>query len=269
MTIRECTSQTARALRTYSDAPNLDADRIVLHVLGRRDPSYLIAHATNALSQTQKQEIMRMANQRKTGMPLAYVVGEADFYGRTFMVTPDVLVPRPDTETLIETALDFIHKNFLDKQEIMIADIGTGSGCIAITLALELSSRLSVVHCKFVATDISAAALATAKQNAKNHGVLEKIEFIQGDMLDAIKNRYVDLIVSNPPYIPTAELDAIYCAPKPYLPHSKDNPWNNGLIFEPRIALDGGIDGQTFVDQIKASKIPAIIETTGGIVQTL
>lgn len=269
MTIQELIQSAANALRGYSDAPRLDADRIVLHILGQREPSYLIAHTLDELSAQQIQTINQMGSQRKIGMPLAYILGEADFYGRMFIVTPDVLIPRPDTEALIEKALEYIQTNLADKKEITIADIGTGSGIIAITLAHELSSKLSVLSCKFIATDISPTALAIAKQNAEKHSVLEKVEFIQGNMLEPIKNRHVDLIVSNPPYIRTAELDAINYAPKPYIPNSKETPWNTGLLFEPRIALDGGQDGQKFVNQIKQSSIPAIIETTGGDIITL
>lgn len=266
MTIQELTQSIANTLREYSDAPQIDADRIVLHVVGQREPSYLIAHALDELSDTQLKEINQMTTQRLTGMPLAYILGEADFYGRTFIIAPDVLIPRPNTETLIEKALEYIQNNFADKKEITIADVGTGSGIIAITLALELSSTLSAVRCKLLATDISEAALAIAKQNAQKHGILKKIEFIKGDMLQPIKNHHVDFIVSNPPYIRTAELDAIKHVPMPYPHNSNAKRWNLGLLFEPRIALDGGIDGQKFVDQIKQSNIPAIIETTGGYI---
>ncbi len=281
MTISEIIRSTANTLREHSDAPQLDADRIVLHVLDQREPSYLIVHSSDTISSHDVQEITRMADQRKTSMPLAYILGAVDFYERTFIVTPSVLIPRPDTEILIEKALEYIKNNFPEKKEITIADICTGSGIIAITLALELEKLTKAlpasrqvqanetVRYRFIATDISPAALAIAKENAKQHKVLEKIEFIQGDMFgpfdfDQGKPHKIDLIVSNPPYIPTSELDAIYCVQKPNPHNSKETPWNEGLLFEPRIALDGGPDGQKFVDQIKKSGIPAIIETTGG-----
>ncbi|MDA1169034.1 MAG: peptide chain release factor N(5)-glutamine methyltransferase [bacterium] len=240
-------------LSNHSDAPHLDAERLLLHALKQREPSYLLAHSDALLTEQQISEITRMQDARKTGMPLAYILGEADFYGRTFMVTPDVLIPRPDTEVIIEKALEYIKKNFKHKKEIVIADIGTGSGCIAITLALELNKLTKLVKLTQLATDISQKALDIAKQNAVKHGVLDNIEFLQGDMLEPIKDKHVDLIVSNPPYLPAEAL-----AKAGYTLETR------GLQFEPQTALDGGPDGLQFVNQIKASKIPAIIETIGG-----
>ncbi len=252
-------------LTNFSDAPRLDAERIILHTLNQREPSYLITHATDVLSDEQRSEIQRMADERKTGKPLAYILGEADFYGRTFMITPDVLIPRPDTEALIEKALEYIQNNFADKKEIVIADICTGSGIIAITLALELPEAI------LIATDISPAALEIAKKNAEKYNLLDTIEFLAGDMLSPIKNRHVDLIVSNPPYVPSAELSALATHPLS-LPLTQGGEITRGLLFEPRIALDGGQDGQKFVERIKKESnppfrragIPAIVETTGG-----
>jgi release factor glutamine methyltransferase len=108
MTIQDLQKNIADTLRTYSDAPELDAQRIILHVLEKRDASYLISHAEETLTVEQEKNILSMTNIRKTGMPLAYILGEADFYGRTFIVNKDVLVPRPDTELLIEKALEYI-----------------------------------------------------------------------------------------------------------------------------------------------------------------
>jgi len=255
----------------------------MLHVVKQRDASYLLSHAEDVLPNEQQQEILDMTKQRLTGMPLAYILGEADFYGRTFIVTPDVLIPRPDTEVLIEKALDYIKINFQNKKEIYIADICTGSGIIAITIALELERtyNLPSTTYRLIATDISPTALAVAKQNAKKHGVADKIEFIQGDLLNPIKNRKIDLIVSNPPYVPSAELTSRL--PSPYEGEGEDevsangpnqpspppsSPESRGLLFEPRIALDGGEDGLQFVRQIqeyaKKYNIPSFIETVGG-----
>ncbi len=255
MTIHEAQQSIAASLRTISDAPNLDADRILLHALNKQDASYLIAHSNEIISEQNLQTIVDMVEKRKTGMPLAYILGHADFYGRTFIVTPDVLVPRPDTENLIAIALEFIKNNFDTTQEIFIADICTGSGIIAITLALELPDA------RLIATDISPAALEIAQQNAEKHGVLNRIEFLQGDMLSPILHKNIDLIVSNPPYLPA---EALAKAGRSVDTH--------GLLFEPRIALDGGEDGLQFVNQIKeystANNIPAIIETVGGEIIT-
>ena len=298
----------------HSDAPGLDANRIILHVLAQRDASYLLAHGEEIISEQDAQKILEMAEARKTGMPLAYVLGEADFFGRTFAVTQDVLIPRPDTEALIEKALEYIkvrhaglrpgihvdsgsRAGMTEKKEIVIADLCTGSGIIAITLALELQdSAYNLQHTTYdiVATDISDKALAVAKQNAKQHGVADRIEFLQGDMLEPIKNKKIDLLVSNPPYVPSEELASIYLSlhrerteervsdrandetliPSFSLSREKvpTTQETRGLLFEPQIALDGGEDGLKFVNQIKEyaqkNNTLAIIETVGGKIAT-
>ena len=255
MTIFQLQQTIAASLRNTSDAPELDAQRILLHVLKKEDVSYLLAHSDEIISDQNLETIRDMAEKRKTGMPLAYILGHADFYGRTFTVTPDVLVPRPDTEAVIDKALEYITHNFNTKKELVIADICTGSGIIAITLALELP------HVHIIATDISPTALAIAKQNAEKHGVLDRIEFLQGDLLFPILNKKIDLIASNPPYVPSQELKT-----------AKNSQDTHGLLFEPKIALDGGEDGLKFVNQIKeysqTNNIPAIIETVGGEIIT-
>lgn len=252
MTIKEIVQSTTDALYSYSDAPDLDAQRIILAALGEREPAYLIAHSDMTPDASQLQETSRMQNLRIQGMPLAYILREADFYGRTFVVTPDVLIPRPDTENLVAKALSVI-PDLQAKlgRPLVIADVCTGSGCIAITLALEIPEH------RYIASDISPAALAVAKQNAEQHGVTDRIEFIEGDMLSPLQGIAADLIVSNPPYVPTSELSK-----------AGNSQETRGLLFEPRIALDGGVDGQAFVDKIKESNIPAIIETTGGGIVT-
>lgn len=253
MTIAEIVRDTTNTLRPHSDAPQLDAERITLSALGQRESTYLITHSKDPVSTQQAEEIARMQNLRITGMPLAYILGEADFYGRTFLVTPDVLIPRPDTEALIERAREIIPKLSASlHRPLAIADVCTGSGCIAITMALEFPEHT------FIATDISPAALAIAKQNAKKHGAEDRITFLQGDMLEPLQDKQVDLILSNPPYIPTEEVS-----------QAADTIETRGLLFEPHIALDGGVDGQTFVDAIKESNIPAIVETTGGTIRII
>ena len=278
-TLQKTLTTITNNLHDFSDAPELDAQRIILHALEQREPSYLLAHSDIQLTPEQLAETTRMQNLRKTGMPLAYILGESDFYGRTFIVTPDVLIPRSDTELLVKKALEYIRArhpgpragihvdlsgfrvptsltSFAGRSKpgmtLTIADIGTGSGCIIITLALELYNLPATTY-RLIATDISPAALAIAKQNAAKHGVLDKIAFLQGDMLKPITNRHVDLIVSNPPYLPAEALAKAGCAPETL-----------GLKFEPQSALDGGVDGLDFVRQIQASGIPAIIETIGG-----
>lgn len=242
MQISKNLKQAERQLLNVSDAPHLDAERLLMQVLKLKESSWLYSHGEEELDQKSQEKFEKLVQERATGKPLAYILGEWEFYGRPFYVTPDVLVPRPETENLVAAALKII------KPGMTIADIGTGSGIIAITLTLDMRDRVTML-----ATDISEKSLEVAKKNAARHGVLDQIEFLQGDVLTPLKNCKIDLIVSNPPYIPTTEFDQ-------FTPEG----WKQGLKFEPRLALDGGPDGQKFVRQIQESGIPAIIETTGG-----
>lgn len=259
MTIQHLLLDAERQLATTSDAPSLDASCLLLHVTHQPDTSWLHAHAHEPLTSTEQHHFAVLVARRRTGEPLAYILGTAEFYGRSFQVTPDVLVPRPATEEVIDTALQLIptlpHPS---TRPFTIADIGTGSGCIAITLALELSSRAETYH--LLATDISPAALAVARRNAEHHHAAAYITFLHGSLLEPLANRPIDLIVSNPPYIPSAEL--------PSHP-STARPETRGLTFEPRQALDGGPDGQQFIAAITASGIPAVLEVTGGVIVTV
>ena len=239
-------------LKQASDAPDIDAQRLLLHALKKADTSWLYAHNEERPTEQERKYFEQCIDRRSKGEPLAYILGSAEFYGRAFIVTPDVLIPRPETEELIRTALAYIQKHRTEQPGLVIADIGTGSGCIAITLACELQDP----RIRIIATDISPTALTIAKRNADNHNVTEFITFTQQDMLEKLPSNSLNLIVSNPPYVPSAELN---------------NPPTNetrGLAFEPRIALDGGVDGNTYIQEIIKSKIPAIIEGLHGNITT-
>ncbi|PIT98330.1 MAG: hypothetical protein COT71_01305 [Candidatus Andersenbacteria bacterium CG10_big_fil_rev_8_21_14_0_10_54_11] len=253
MIVDKALREARSVLRFDSDAPSLDAERLVLHAMGRREPSWLAAHGDEQLPDAAAAHLASLVRRRQTGEPLAYILNEWEFYGRRFFIDEQVLVPRPDTEMLVERALEYVLRQ---ARPLIIADIGTGSGCVVITLALELATVISLPA--FIATDISPATLSVAKRNAKKFRVLDKIEFIQSNMLDFLKGRktMVDLIVSNPPYVTSQELA-----------QAGQTPDTIGLTFEPKVALDGGSDGQNFIRQIAVSGIPAFVEVTGGRVQ--
>lgn len=252
MTISEARQASAKLLNPYSDAPDIDAQWLLLMVLGLQETSYLLAHSDQELSNIEYETFMRLVEERITGKPLAYILGWAEFYGRRFVVNEHVLVPRPTTEDLVAQALPLV-KTLSEKlgSPVVVADIGTGSGCIAITLALESPSIE-----KIYATDISPKALAVALKNAQAHEVENKIEFLTGGVLLPFADKKIDFIVSNPPYVPTYELEN---------PATKET---RGLSFEPQQALDGGADGLAYVKQIVASGIPAVVETVGGAIKT-
>jgi release factor glutamine methyltransferase len=158
-----------------------------------------------------------LVTRRERREPMAYILGRREFWGLDFEVTPDVLVPRPETETLVEEALARARGG----ERMRLADVGTGSGCLAITLACRLP------RARAVATDVSAAALQVARRNATRHGVLDRVRFVQADLLSGLHGPF-ELIVSNPPYIPTAALRDLQ-------PEVRN--------YEPAGALAGGPDG--------------------------
>jgi len=172
------------------------------------------------IGEAQRARVETLVAQRGSGLPVAYLVGSAWFYGRPFEVTRDVLVPRPETEHLIEAALDDLRAE--KKSDAIVVDVGTGSGAIAISLACELPEL------RVIATDISEAALAVARRNAALLGVAERCTFLHGDLLAPLDGRVrADCIIANLPYVPSADVPA---APNP-------------VAFEPLIAVDGGPDG--------------------------
>src|SRR6266852_6027300 len=165
----------------------LAAELLLLHVLGR-DRTWLYAHPEEQVSSADAERFFALLARRAEGEPTQHLTGKQDFWGLEFEVTPDVLIPRPETEHVIEVALDRLavrelragRKQTLTGEGLQIADIGTGSGCIAIALAKELPGIT------IYATDISSAALAVAKRNAARHAVADRIHFLESDLLDAL-----------------------------------------------------------------------------------
>ena len=176
-------------LEDISDTAVLDAEVLLCHVI-KKTRSHLRAWPEKTLSLEQYDQFQRLLNQRLLGQPIAYIIGKKEFWSRDFKVSPNVLIPRPDTELLIELSLDLI-KNKVNPQLI---DLGTGSGNIAITLAAERPDS------DIMATDISNQALKIANHNAKTHQI-KNIHFIQSDWFDNVSKAEFDLVISNPPYI--------------------------------------------------------------------
>jgi release factor glutamine methyltransferase len=203
--------------------PRLDAEVLLMHAC-RLTRSQLIASLNDGVSQKEALHYRELIARRKKREPVAYLVGEKEFWSRSFLVNPDVLVPRPETEHLIETMLNHFPAT---EDEYCFCDIGTGSGCIAITLACEFP------HARIIGTDISMAALKVARKNAERHGVLERICFQKADMLTGINDRTprLDAIIANPPYVSIDEYPGL--APE--------------LRFEPRQALTDKDDGLKYL----------------------
>jgi release factor glutamine methyltransferase len=186
----------------------LAAELLLMHTLGR-DRAWLYAHPEHELDVATREQYFSLIARRASGVPTQHLTGHQEFWGLDFEVTPDVLIPRPETEHVIEVALERLGVGTdadspRRKEEFRIADVGTGSGCIAIALAHELSAA------QIVATDISATALEVARRNASRHGVTSHIDFVECNLLDALLHQspvtshqspQFDLIASNPPYI--------------------------------------------------------------------
>ena len=194
-------------------------------------------HALKLWTSLSPEQIWRYSEcigQRASGNPLPYITGSAEFYGLTFSVTPEVLIPRPDTETLVDLAIE--------RGPSTIVDMGTGSGCIAIALAVHLPDA------QITAIEVSPAALAIAQSNAERHGVADRVQLMVGDVFSP-RPGLVDMIVSNPPYILSSEM--------PTLPVSVRN-------HEPQVALDGGMDGLTIIRQL-VNQAPAVLRPGGSL----
>jgi len=173
----------------------LAAELLLMHILGR-DRAWLYAHPEAPLDPEAARKYFDLVARRSAGTPTQYLTGKQEFWGLEFGVTPAVLIPRPETEHIIEVAIKRLGEPRA-QDPLRIADIGTGSGCMAVALARELPQA------EIFATDISATALAVARRNAERHGVAERIRFVDCNLLDALSNEALgfDLIVSNPPYI--------------------------------------------------------------------
>jgi release factor glutamine methyltransferase len=219
-----------REVTPLSDSAALDAQVLLAHVLGQRR-AWLLAHPEAALTAGQEARLAAALECLEAGVPLPYVLGRWEFYGLDFKLTRDTLIPRPETETLVELALGWCQAHPGRRR---IADIGTGSGCIAVTLAVHIPDL------RLLATDASLAALQVARQNACMHGVSGQIAFVCCDLLAGVGGRF-DLLCANLPYIPSSEMAGLAVARR-----------------EPPLALDGGQDGLAPIRQLLDSAPKAL-----------
>jgi release factor glutamine methyltransferase len=205
-----------------SPTPRLDAEVLVMHVTGLTR-AQLITHAKETLSPEQERSLDDLLARRMRGEPVGYLTGKREFWSMELRITPDVLIPRPETELLVEQALLHIPKDAI----WTIADLGTGSGAIALAIAKERP------RCRIIATDASQAALAVARANAQRLGI-QNVEFRQGEWFAPLTGIKFDIIVSNPPYVAGGD------------PHLAEGD----VRFEPRAALVAGPDGLDAIREI-------------------
>jgi len=226
-TVRRLLEWTEDFLRKKGfESPRLEAQILLAHALGCKKIDLYVRHDEEP-AEDKRAAFREMIKKRSEGMPVAYLVGHREFYSLEFAVSPAVLIPRPETETLVMEAL----RRLKPLAAPRVLDIGTGSGVIAVAIAKQHQAA------RIAAVDVSAAALTVAASNAQRHGVADRVTFLEGDLFGPVAGQAFDLIVSNPPYIADAEFASLDVGVRE---------------FEPRAALAGGPDGLDFYRRIAA-----------------
>jgi release factor glutamine methyltransferase len=211
------------------ETPELDARVLLCHAAGLSHETY-IARARDALSADAAPRLERAIARRLAREPVARITGAREFYGRSFILGKDTLDPRPDTETLIEAALDIVREQGWQDKPLKLLDLGTGTGCILVTLLAELPRAVGL------GTDLSLGALAIAAANASAQRVSSRASFAASDWLDAISGKF-DLILSNPPYLAAGEIAGLATEVSAHDPHLALNGGADGLEAYRRIAM--------------------------------
>jgi release factor glutamine methyltransferase len=235
--IAEAVEECAREL-AESDVPNArqDAFQLVAFVTGS-DKTFLVAHPETELTQEQRTELSRLTVRRATREPLQYILGRQEFYRLSFEVTADVLIPRPETEILVERAIQFLST----RSSPRFCEIGAGSGCISISVLHELHASSAV------ACDISGKALDVARRNAERNGVAGRIKLILSDAFSSVPQERFDAVLSNPPYVPEVDYATLQ-------PEVREH--------EPRIALTSGADGLNIIRRL-VDEAPSYLKIGG------
>lgn len=216
----------------HAERARRDAETLLLHLTGKTR-AWLMAHGSDDFGGCETIGYSALIERRFNGEPIQYITGEQEFYGLPFRVTPAVLIPRPETEVLVEQVIEWAGR--LDAPRIV--DVGTGSGAIAVALAVKLPCA------QITATDISCAALDLARENAERNGA-GRIRFLYGDLLEPVANERFEIIVSNPPYVPAAVRDSLTIEVRE---------------FEPSVALFGGNDGLDVYRRLAPAAFQAIV----------
>jgi release factor glutamine methyltransferase len=242
-TVRKVLEWTTGHLKKHgSDTPRLDAEILLAHSRGCQRIQLYTAY-DETLTDAIRAKMRELVQRRAQAEPVAYLVGHREFFSLDFRVTKDVLIPRPDTETLVIEIIEAVkqltttRKESGDESPIRVIDLCTGSGCVAVTVAKRC--QMAKLNVQITASDISPAALAIAAENATKHGVQDRISFVEGDLFAAVApDSRFEIIASNPPYIPSAEIDTL-------------DP--EVAKHEPRLALDGGPSGFDVIDRLIAT----------------
>jgi len=224
----------ARLEASHVDEARRTAGVLLCHALGI-DRTHLLTRSEEQIIDLNYESYLRLVERRAAGEPVQYITGHQEFFGLDFNVTNEVLIPRPETEFLVERVIALAIE-FPGEPNPLIADIGTGSGCIAISLATRLP------HARLIATDISSGALEVARANAGRHGVQDRIQFIEGDALEPLSRigleGAVDVLASNPPYVEEATSTLVQREVREWEPHNALFSGADGLDFYRRLLPD-------------------------------
>lgn len=232
MKISELLSLGIKNLKKTSTTPALDAEILLTYVL-KKPKEFLYTHLDKKItSQKISRHYSDMLRRRKRREPIAYIIGHKEFYGLDFSVNRSTLIPRPDTELIIDEVVKVIMQSII-QPPIIIADIGTGSGCIAITIAKILKTKVRYIY----ATDTSKNALVIARKNARHHRVSKKIKFLQGSLLTPLKNKKIDILIANLPYLSEKAIKKYYtqCPDLNYEPKRALFAKEHGLYWYKRL----------------------------------
>ncbi|MBR5402103.1 MAG: peptide chain release factor N(5)-glutamine methyltransferase [Treponema sp.] len=241
-TLRTFRTFATKQLEGVSPTPELDVQVLLQHAM-HYDKTQMLLFLDNHIPDDKLEWLYHALDRRESGLPVAYITGHKEFYGFDFFVTPDVLIPKPDTEILVERALEIILEKMEDSsnsEPLQICDMCTGSGCIGISVLKTLYAvdKIPVEKLpQFTLVDISAPSLEVAKKNVATllpeKSLVEKITFVQSDLFENVQGHF-DLILSNPPYVPTAMVDELLTDGR----------------SEPRLALDGDEDGTALIKRL-------------------
>lgn len=207
--------------------PRREANSLLSFALGK-DKTFLIVHLEYELSENERVTFQKILDRRAKREPLQYIRGEQEFYGLDFMLTPDVLIPRPETELLVEAAIEILKT----KENPRFGEIGTGSGCILISILHEIKNAMAI------GADISENALEVTKINAEKNAVADRLKIIKSDVFENFGNEKFDLIVSNPPYISIEDFENLQSEVKNFEPKNALTDGGNGLSIIEKIISD-------------------------------
>jgi release factor glutamine methyltransferase len=219
-------AETALAAGPHADRARLDAETLLLHRL-QQDRAWLLAHKDEDADAETEADYSALVQRRVTGEPIQYITGSSEFFGLPFSVGPGVLIPRPETEHLVEEVIRIARE--LPPSPLHIADIGTGSGIIAVALAHALPDA------EMTAIDLSPQALVVARENAGKNNVAGRITFLEGDLLSQLGEERFHILASNPPYIPTADHDSLAVEVREHEPHAALFAGDDGLAIYRRL----------------------------------